>query len=82
MPLFAQEIAEALPSVEAVMDARAANFAATLQADRARQAVAAGARGDSKPASPDQAGPDGVLAALLLAGHAGLLFVHAAHAPQ
>lgn len=39
VPLFAQEVSETLPSIDAVMDARAADFAATLKADRARQAM-------------------------------------------
>lgn len=39
MPLFAQEVAEGQPSIDTVMDARAADFAATLKADRARQAM-------------------------------------------
>lgn len=38
VPLFAQEVAESLPSIDAVMAARSAEFAADLKADRTRQA--------------------------------------------
>lgn len=38
VPLFAQEVAETQPSIDAVMAARSADFSANLKADRARHA--------------------------------------------